>query len=110
MIEASNPLRDPGVTNSETRAMTRRGTITVVVLVLWVLLGPLAVTVGSRAAMGAMCEGPCATPSCAILGPTGGIVAADTSSHDVLAARHLPANSFAGLEHLEHPPRLARSA
>jgi len=87
--------------------MTRRGTITVVVLVLWVLLGPLAVALGSCAAMGAMCEGPCATSSCAILSPTCGIVPADTSSHDVNAVRHLPANSFAGLE---HPPRLSRSA
>ena len=48
-----------------------RATVTWLVLILWVVGGPLAATLGACAAMGAMCEGPCG------VGP--GVVQANTS-------------------------------
>lgn len=46
--------------------MSSRRLITVVVLVAWVSLGPIAMAFGSCAGMGAMCEGPCGTTSCVV--------------------------------------------
>jgi hypothetical protein len=47
------------------RTSSRR-LITVFVLVVWVLLGPIAMTYGGCAGMGAMCMGPCALTSCVL--------------------------------------------
>jgi hypothetical protein len=46
--------------------MSSRGLVTTVVLVVWVLLGPIAMAFGGCAGMGAMCEGPCGLTSCVV--------------------------------------------
>jgi hypothetical protein len=52
--------------------MRSRRVATAVVLVMWVLLGPLAIAFEGCAGMGAMCEGPCGSTSCAGVSPIGG--------------------------------------
>lgn len=47
--------------------MDSRRLVTVGVLVVWVLLGPIAVSFGNCTGMGAMCEGPCGSTSCVAL-------------------------------------------
>lgn len=40
-----------------------------VVLVLWVIAGPLGTALGGCTGMGTMCEGPCGVASCAVWAP-----------------------------------------
>ena len=87
--------------------MTTRRAVAMLVLVGWVLLGPVAMAF-SGCAMGAMCEGPCGAAACAIVAPTLSGAPAPASSLEVALDRELPANTPAGLE---HPPKsLLRSA
>lgn len=44
--------------------MRVRRFVTLILLVVWVLLGPLSMTYIGCAGMGAMCGSPCALPSC----------------------------------------------
>ncbi len=88
--------------------MSSRGAIAVLVLAVWVLLGPVAMAFAGCAMMGAMCEGPCGTAACAIVAPTLSGAPAIVSSLEVAPDRSLPANVLAGLY---HPPKsLLRSA
>jgi hypothetical protein len=88
--------------------MSSRGVIAVLVLAIWVLLGPVAVAFSGCAVMGAMCKGPCGTTACAIAAPTMSGALGLLSSFEVTVDRELPANIPAGLD---HPPKsLLRSA
>jgi len=88
--------------------MKRRAAITVMLLVFWIFLGPVAMAFDGCAATGATCGGPCATPSCAVLGQVFSIAPAPVSSLYVVEEGSLPENGFAGLE---PPPKfVSRSA
>jgi hypothetical protein len=46
--------------------MTSRHVLTLVVLAIWIMAGPIAMAFDGCAAMGAMCEGPCGSTACSI--------------------------------------------
>lgn len=79
--------------------MSLRRSLTVVVLALWVLLGPVAMAFDGCASMGATCEAPCAASSCAVVAPTGGLIAPVPIAY-LWAPAHgrLPATFFSALE------------
>jgi hypothetical protein len=87
--------------------MSSRGAITIVlVLAVWVLLGPIAMAFDSCGAPAAMCDGPCGAFSCGIAAPTLSIAPAPASLLPTGADRHPLANTFAGIEHPpKSPPR-----
>lgn len=82
--------------------MSFRGTVALVVLLGWVLLGPIAMAFDACGTMAAMCEGPCGVLACAVAPPTISIAPTPVSSVPLAAAPRLPASTLAGLE---HPPR-----
>ncbi len=87
--------------------MSARGWVAILMVAVWVLLGPIAMTFSGCASMGAMCEGPCGA-ACAIVGPTLSSAPAPASALDPVLELELPAAAPAGLE---HPPKsLLRSA
>jgi len=88
--------------------MSSRDWIAALLLVVWVLLGPVTMAFGDCALMGAMCEGPCGASSCALLATSAGTVFAPASPLVVIAEKRvLPPT----LTDLEHPPKsLTRSA
>ena len=45
-----------------------RGVVAIIVTVVWVLSAPLAMASNHCMGMGAMCEGPCGTSPCAVVG------------------------------------------
>jgi hypothetical protein len=94
--------RVSGISDTEIVRMSSRCVIAVLVLAIWVLLGPIAMAFSGCAVMGAMCEGPCGTTACAIAAPTMSGALGLLSSFEVTADRELPANIPAGLE---HPPK-----
>jgi hypothetical protein len=53
----------PAIGSDTERAMARHRILTVIVLALWVFLGPVAMAFGGCFLMGAMCDGPCGTSS-----------------------------------------------
>ena len=88
--------------------MSARGWVAVLMVAVWVLLGPIAMTFSGCAWMGTMCEGPCGAGACAIVAPTLSSAPAPASSVDVAFDLALPATAPA---RLEHPPKsLLRSA
>ena len=58
-------LAHPAVWRGRLRTTSRR-LITLFVLVVWVLVGPIAMAYAGCAGMGAMCTGPCALQSCVL--------------------------------------------
>jgi len=88
--------------------MTGRGAVAIVVLAVWILLGPVAMAFSGCALMAAMCEGPCGTAACVTLTPALSSTPALVSSLEAAIDGHLPPSIPAGLE---HPPKsLLRSA
>ena len=88
--------------------MSARGAVVIVVLAVWVLLGPIAMAFSGCPSMAAMCEGPCGAVACATLAPALSSTPALISSLGTAIDDHLPPNVPAGLE---HPPKsLLRSA
>ncbi len=82
--------------------MTHRRVVALLVLAVWVLLGPVAMAFAGCATMGAMCEGPCGTATCATFVPTLSYAPGGVSPLGIAPDGFLPANIPAGLE---HPPR-----
>ena len=88
--------------------MNTRGAVAILVLAVWVLLGPVAMAFAGCATMAAMCEGPCGTATCVAVAPTLSSAPDGVSSLEAAPDRSLPANILASLE---HPPKsLLRSA
>ena len=88
--------------------MSRQRVITILVLAIWVLLGPMAMAFTGCATMGAMCEGPCGASACGIAAPTLSIAPVAASVLYIAADGQLPANVVPGLE--PPPKSLSRSA
>lgn len=88
--------------------MSGQRSIAIVVLVMWVLLGPIAMAFTGCAIMGAMCEGPCGISACGIVAPTVSIAPAPASPAYTVVDGQLPAISVSGLE--PPPKSLFRSA
>jgi hypothetical protein len=82
--------------------MGSRGLVTAVVLVVWVLLGPLTVAFGGCPGMGAMCEGPCGLTSCGVPTPTSSPAPPPVAYWGFWPSDHFPTTL---LEILEPPPR-----
>jgi hypothetical protein len=72
--------------------------ISVVVLLAWVVLGPIGMPFMGCALMGAMCEGPCGASACASAAPGPLIALAPVSDGLVAPKSHLPAVALADLE------------
>lgn len=81
--------------------MRFRRLITLTVVAVWLLLGPIAVAFDGCAAMGAMCEGPCGISS-ALQVPAVSTVPEVLSYLNGQPYEHLPTRS---LVTLELPPR-----
>jgi hypothetical protein len=67
-------------------AVTGRTLAILVLVALWALAVPLAVSSGACMAMGGMCEGPCGASSCVVLAPTLGAALAVVALLTPLAA------------------------
>lgn len=94
--------------HTDSTSMSSRRVVVLCILVMWALVGPIAMAFDGCAAMGAMCEGPCGISSFATFIPVLSIALADVSPVHVAADLHLPANAVAGPE---PPPKfLSRSA
>ena len=79
--------------------MTCKRALTVAVLVLWILLGPIAMAFDGCLLMGTLCDGgPCANLSSAAFVPTLLIVPGPIGFLAAAPRRVLPANSSATLE------------
>jgi hypothetical protein len=82
--------------------MTSRNWIGVLLLVVWVLLGPVTMAFGDCALMGAMCEGYCGASSCALLATNAWTEFAPTSFLYVVAESRSLSTTLSGLD---HPPK-----
>lgn len=67
----ARPELDKGWCVCDSDGMIPRRLMVLVVLVAWAFLGPIALAFESCGGMGAMCEGPCGSTSCATLNPAG---------------------------------------
>ncbi len=95
------------ISDTEARRMNSWRVVAVLVLAIWILLGPVAMAF-SGCSMGAMCEGPCGTGACAAATPTLSSAPGAVSPVELAPNRQLPANTPTGFE---HPPKfLLRSA
>ena len=87
--------------------MTGRRFLTLLVLALWIALGPVAMAFGGCVLMGAMCEGPCGTFSAAPLAPAPAMEPGPNAFLDAQRQDRLPDNTLATAEPPPKPFALA---
>jgi hypothetical protein len=84
--------------------MSSRSVTTMLVLIAWVLLGPIAMAFGACGILGVTCDAPCGAPSCVVQasppgGPTERVSSVSASPEEHVTPR-TPAT-------LEPPPKSA---
>jgi len=88
--------------------MTGKRVLTVAVLMLWLLLGPVVMAFNGCLLMGALCDGgPCASSSSTAFVPAPLIGPGPIGFLAAVPRRALPPNSFATLEPPPKSPLLA---
>ncbi len=87
--------------------MSPRGLLTVVMLALWVLLGPVSMAFDGCASMGAACEAPCGVSASAAVAPAGLMAPAPVAYLFSPAHDRLPTHTLSALE---LPPKFPLAA
>ena len=89
-------------------AMGLRGVLVLIVLALWLFLGPISMAFDGCLLMGALCDGgPCGASSDRSFAPASAIGLGPSAYLDTPPGTHLPASTFAALD---PPPKSLRPA